>query len=169
MIFDNEGWELGNFGLWVRTGSTAIPSVAIDNPRNGIYNLHFNTSSSSTRWGKVIYSVPSAQLPAIRGITVIFKVYRWCLLIFAGGTGSFQRMELADGYTNPQTSLPFTPYSTYAQYTVSINVHASAPKLEFIIYWYKSGGGRIYHLDIDDMESDPISVLTPRSFATLIS
>mgnify|MGYP001565766756 CR=1 FL=1 len=149
----NKGWESGDAGGWTFTGSTGIPAVTTDNPRSGSYDLHFNTASSSVRTGVATWTLPAALLAAIKGRTVKFTVYRRCALVFSGGVGSYQRIGLNWGTGTGYTTIPFTPYSVYDQVLVQQLIPAAATKLDFIIEWYKAGGGSIYHLDIDDMDA----------------
>jgi hypothetical protein len=80
----NKGWEEGVAGDWVISGSASIPLVDTDNPRTATYNLHFNTASSSTRWGRAKYTITDATLLAyLSGKAISFSVYRRCVSVFS--------------------------------------------------------------------------------------
>jgi hypothetical protein len=149
----NKGWESGDAGGWTFTGSVGYPSVGVDNPRSGAFNLHFNTAAAGIRTGVATWTLPLSLLAAIKQKTVKFTVYRRCVLVFAGGLGSYQRIGLDYGAGTSYTTIPFIPYAVYDQVLVQKLIPAAATKLDFIIEWYKTGGGRIYHLDIDDMDA----------------
>jgi len=158
----NKGWELGSPGDWVFTGSLLIPSVGTDNPRSGSYNLHFATSAASIRLGRAKFTITDPkQLAALSGKTATFSIYRWCNLEFAGGVGTFQQIELGDEVSETILAIPFFPYSIYEKVSASHTIKANPTEVHFAIYWYKSGGGSIYHLDVDDMDVDVPGVGTP--------
>jgi len=152
-LIPNKSWETGDAGGWTFEGSTSIPYVHTDNPRTGIYNLHFVTSYSSIRWGRARYSVSAKQLALLKGETVTFKMYRWNVITFVGGVGSNAYIRIDDGITSTDKNMLSTPYSSYYLISVEHTVALNATKVEFIIYWYKTGGGTIWHVDIDDMDA----------------
>ena len=149
----NKGWETGDAGGWTFSGSTGLPLVSNANPRTGTYAWRCGTSSSGVATGKAVWSVDAGLLPQLKGRTVKFTVYGYDVLIFAGGAGSYQRIGLDDGSTVTYQAIPFTPYSTWNLVTCTKVISAAATKLAFIVEWYKAGGGRIYRLDVDDMDA----------------
>lgn len=153
-LIPNKSWETGDAGGWTFEGIGSFrPVVSTDNPRTGTYNLCFSTPDAAIRWGRARHSVTGNQLELLKGETVTFKIYRWNVITFTGGPGSNAYIRIDDGISSTDTNMLSTPYSSYYIISVDHAVALNATKVEFIIYWYKSGGGTIWHVDIDDMDA----------------
>jgi len=158
MLFTNEGWETGDFGDWVKSGSAAVPNVESTDPRTGVYNLRFTTASSSTQFGDVTFTITDAAvLAALSGRVVAFTVYYKNDHIFSGSgdDNNSQYIEVGDDGSNTQEAIPFAHVANYTELSVQHTIKANPTSIHFKIYWYKAGGADINRIRIDDMESDP--------------
>ena len=81
MLFPNEGWESGDAGGWVLSGSSP-PGVSLLVPRTGLYSLRGYNNSVNFYGGLAAFIIDDpVELDSLRFQTMIFTVWYWgCLL-----------------------------------------------------------------------------------------
>ena len=157
-LIPNKGWESGDAGGWVFAGS-APPVVSSEEPRTGIYSLKHGTNSASIRTATSTFTITDSSIVNFfKGQPLTFSVWTWIVLDFAGGGGSFQRIEIYDGVGQTRQTISPTPYSTWNKTEVTRTISGGATEIRFQNYWYKAGGGRIYRMYLDDMDTVPDNV-----------
>ena len=148
--FINGGFETGDFTGWIETDPSNVLTVSTTGPRTGTYDARFLTGSADIREASFRQTITDVRL---KGKHVAVDVWTWQVTYFAGGAGSYWEVTLADDKGNSVTTghLAGVPPEAYINRLLELDIADNANSITLTVHWYKSGGGRIYDVRVDDI------------------
>ena len=162
MLFPNEGWESGDAGGWVFSGS-APPSVSLLVPRTGLYSLRYINVSVNFYGGNATYTIDDpAKVDALRFQTIQFTVYYWG----EASNNEEDTIYIDDGISQTHTDLVHD--AGFVLNTVSRYIGATATRVRFGITFLRGGTGPAGAQYVDDMTSTPVAQPADLDYDTMV-